>query len=218
MKNVALPQAIESLRESYYRNPIRWMSVGMTMLVIVLVLVLYVPQVLVQRSEVKQHFTTGFQAMMSGNFAQSAQVFERVGGSGYRLANLSDEAPLYEAAALFGLGSFAQSEEAYAEYLKKNPKSDLAAAAALGIASTWEARGEYEKALDQYRDVLVRYPGTYLSNVVNYRVARLAAQLGQSAEALAVFEQLQTEEETLWFELARGRARLLRDQIANDLG
>ncbi len=63
------------------------------------------------------------------------------------------------AQALFESYAYRQAAEAYASFLKDNPRSEFAPAAGLGLGRALTAEADLAQAVRAYQDVWVRYPG-----------------------------------------------------------
>lgn len=69
------------------------------------------------------------------------------------------------------------------------PQSPLAVRAAIAQAFLAENAGEYQKALDGYREVVAKWPNDFFSRIQYLNIGRVEEKLGQLAEAKAAYDE-----------------------------
>lgn len=206
--DLEIPSWALKVRDAYRADPTRWMWVGMSSLVVVLVIGLVSYMVINQRQRASGEFSTGLLALQQGNYAGAMQSFDKIRSS-YRLSGFKDRARLMSGAALFGLSRYEDAEMAYREFLAADPQSDMAPEALLGIGACLEMKGDSSAALRTYQDALTKYPEFFGRKAFEVRVARLALVAGDIAAPAAIYDRLESDSEGLWREIARGNRRMI---------
>jgi tetratricopeptide (TPR) repeat protein len=208
MNEFEFPNWTKRLQRNYEADPVRWMWISMTALVVVLAIGMVFYMVRKQKQEASELLTKGMQALDQGNYVSAQQNFERIEKS-MRFSGMGDEAKIFSAAALFGLERYAESEKAYRDFRSAAPSSDLAPEAELGIGACLEMKGDTAGALAVYRAALEKYRNSFLAKALETRVARLARQTGDTPTAAEVYDRLEGDSEGLWREISRGNRRLI---------
>ncbi len=92
-------------------------------------------------------------------FSQAAALFQQV-VERYPKSLLAARAALRRGQSLLRSYAFLQANDAFEKLLQTYPKSEFAPDASLGIAQAMTAEALLDKAVQAYRDVIVRYAGT----------------------------------------------------------
>jgi TolA-binding protein len=90
-----------------------------------------------------------------------------------------------QAAALVGLEKYDEALKAFQETLDQKPDPEIAASAALGIASVHQKTGKIAEAIDAYGKVREEYKGTPQAEEASFWHAQLLEESGKSKEAEA---------------------------------
>ena len=91
-----------------------------------------------------------------------------------------------QATALIQLKQYDEAISTFRNFLKKNPKPELAVAAEFGIALVLKDTGKVGEAIEQFKKVRTTYPGTPQAEQASFWVPQLA--LGKSDLATAIPE------------------------------
>ncbi len=138
-------------------------------------------------------FRVGETQYAAGNFAAAADSFQ----SAQRLsknAELHEKAFHKRAWALFSMGQFAESEQAFAEQLSHFPAGRLSADARIMVAESRFAVGDYDGAFEIYLPALDAHAGSSeVRGVALLHAARAANQLDKWAVSLELLERCERE-------------------------
>lgn len=207
MQSIELPEWMERIRKSYAADPVKWMWIVTSGLVVLIIVGMVGYVVAKQRREAGELLARGLQNLDAGDYAGAVRVFGQFERS-FRFSGQRDKALLMNAAARFGLEDYARAEEAYRSYLAGKPAPDFAAQALLGIGACREMLGDTEGALNVYREAGERYGATFLARAIEARTARLMRSTGDFDSAIAIYDRLESDSESLWKDISRGARRL----------
>lgn len=207
MSMVELPGWMERIRRSYAADPVKWMWLALSALVVLGVIGMTGHLVARQRREAGEVMADGMRRLEAGDYAGAARVFVRFERA-FRFSGRRDQALLMNAAASFGLEDYARAEELYRAFLAGDPAPEFAAQALLGIGACREMLGDTAGALRVYREADERFGSTFLAGAIGIRIARLARSTGDVEAAITIYDRLETDTESLWKEIARGARRL----------
>lgn len=208
MNELELPEWVVRLRKTYESDPVKWMWIGMTALVLVIIVGLVAYMIRRQKTEAAELLADGLVSLDAGNYQAAMQDFQRIETS-HKLSGYRDEARLYSAAALFGLGRYNEALDAYSKFVQDNPKSELAPQAELSIGACFEMRGDTAAALRGYQAAREKYKGSFLEKALEIRIARLSRLMGDAKMPGAIYDALEKDTEGLWKEIARGNRRMI---------
>jgi soluble lytic murein transglycosylase len=99
------------------------------------------------------------------------------------------EAILYQARAYRKLGAWAESMDAYGEYVRRYPESSLAPEAQWEIAWRLKLLHENDRSAEAFRAVRARFPGSDLAARAPLQEAHCADAAGRPDEALAIVKE-----------------------------
>ncbi len=215
MEELIIPDWAKRARAVYDRDPVKWMWIGMTTLVVLLIAAMIVYIVSNQKSEASQLLSEGLLALSNGNYPVAVQSFERIQSS-YRLSGFRDEAMFFSASAQFGLEQYESAEATFRKFLETNPEPEFAVKAELGVGACQEMRNDLPGALATYRAALARHPGSPFIKALEIRVARLSRETGDATAAAEIYDRLESDTEGLWREIARGNRRLVLVRSSSD--
>ena len=201
-----MPDWAQALKDNYHRNPIRWMWVGMTALVLLLVVLIFIPRYNAQKREAAELLTEGFQALGNDNYVVALRSFDRL-QSAYPMTDVSEIASLYKGAALFGLERYSEAEKSYRKFVTDNSGSDLATEAMMGVAACQEMLGQSDESLATYKEIQSKYPGSFAAKAVDLQIARLSDLKGDSETASKIYTELAADTNTLWYDMVKGRQK-----------
>lgn len=112
------------------------------------------------------------------------------------LGEVAAEGGALEVQALYRQGEAAIAAQDYATagrvmgtIREKYPQSPLAVRADIAQAFLAENAGEYQKALDGYREVVAKWPNDFFSRIQYLSIGRVEEKLGQLAEAKAAYDE-----------------------------
>ena len=94
-----------------------------------------------------------------GRFTQAAALYQDI-TERYPKSSLAVRAAYQQAQALHGASAFAPEADVLEAFLRNNPGSELAANAQLALGRALAAEARMDRAVQAYREVWVRYPGT----------------------------------------------------------
>jgi soluble lytic murein transglycosylase len=94
-----------------------------------------------------------------GRFTQAATLYQQV-TERYPRGSLAVRAAYRRAQALLESYAYAPAAEAFEKFLQDNPRSEFCADAGLGLGRALTAEADLARAVREYRDVQVKYPGT----------------------------------------------------------
>ncbi|XHR28064.1 MAG: tetratricopeptide repeat protein [Chthoniobacteraceae bacterium] len=102
----------------------------------------------------------------------------------YPKGRLTTETLLMQARALVALKQFDKALATFQNFLKENPKRDVAAAAQLGVADILRENGRVDEALSEYGKIATAYKGLPQAEIASFFVPKL--QLDKGANELAI--------------------------------
>ena len=110
--------------------------------------------------------------------------YAKTAASDYPGGRMKNEALMQQATALAQLRRFDEALAAYQSVLAANPKKEVAATAAFGIATIYQSTGKIDQALSAYKDVAAKYPGTPDAEKADFALGQLTLQKGDAAGAI----------------------------------
>lgn len=106
----------------------------------------------------------------------------------------SDEA-LAQASEAWDSGDYELASEEYENYLRENPSGDKALEARFQLANVYYLNlGRYDQARAHYREFLSMSPSHADAPVARERLAEVLAELGRSYEAIAEYENINSQD------------------------
>jgi len=102
----------------------------------------------------------------------------------------AQRAQLQGAADLFTAGSYADAQTQFQKFADEYPNSPLTATAELGLASTLEALGKNDAALDAYKKTIENYSDLPAQMSAKFSAARIYEQQGKAADAIRYYEEV----------------------------
>ncbi len=127
--------------------------------------------------------------MDSGNY-QEAMDSLRVVLSTYKNSGQGHVAQYLMGHMYYAFGQLDSAMAAYHDYLVlENPDSDLAAASLMGIASCFEEKSQYDRAIDFYRQLLKDYPDYFRADEAYAAMARCYDVKGDMAKAHEIYSR-----------------------------
>ncbi|RPJ44901.1 MAG: hypothetical protein EHM19_06085, partial [Candidatus Latescibacterota bacterium] len=118
-------------------------------------------------------------------YRAALEVFERLGA---RSDETGATALLYRARTLRKMGEYLASIEAYGEYARRFPASELAPEAQWEIAWRWKLLRRPEEAILAFREVPLRFPESEYAPRAALQEALCLDELGRTGEARAAIE------------------------------
>ncbi|MEK8023712.1 MAG: tetratricopeptide repeat protein [Candidatus Hydrogenedentota bacterium] len=212
MNELEIPEWLLRIRKNYEADPVKWMWIGMTVLVLVIIAVFATYMVRKQKAEASELLTNGLQALDAGEFQSAWLAFQKI-ESAHKLSGYRDEARLYSAAAMFGLGKYDEAEAAYKAMIESDPRGVLTPQAELSLGACLEMKNDPKGALEYYRGAREKYKGAYIEKAFEIRIARLSRMLGDAETPAAIYDRLEKDTDGLWKEIARGNRRMIISEI-----
>lgn len=93
---------------------------------------------------------------------------------------------------------FDQAQIQYARFIQSYPTHTMRPAAELGLAYCEEALGNLDDALTRFQTFATQNAAHYLVPVARLGAARVLGLQGQADAARAIYEELQTDEASVW--------------------
>jgi len=108
----------------------------------------------------------------------------------YSGTKAGERALLQAAAELFDSGHFVEAQAQFQKFLGENPNSELAANAALGVASSLDAQNKIDLAAAAYQQVLRNYTDATPVNAAKMALAKIDEAQGRYNNALASYQDI----------------------------
>ena len=115
------------------------------------------------------------------------------------------DALMVRAGVNYDLGKYDQALSDYKSFLSKGPKGNLRALGHEGLGYVYEAKGEFDRALEEYR--LITSAGEFYRDRALYDQARVMERKGDKAAAQKLYQEI----------LDKSPTTPLRDDISNRL-
>lgn len=90
----------------------------------------------------------------------------------------------------FSAGDYTASRNAYLLFRERYPEHTLADFAQMGIASSLEAEGRWNEAIEAYRQVIAQYPGSARVAEAAFNQGRCWREAGRLADARRSFQEV----------------------------
>ena len=193
-------------------NPIIAAAIAGCLLLVIAVGVLFIVS---QKASVMEANTDLAAAITNEDPALRAEALETVAAT----RSHNDDMALYLAGeAAIRAKKYGEARSNFEELLEKNPDSDYAARSAEALAFLQENDGDLEGAVEAYRGVIQKYPGSFTAQTLYTRIGQVLEKLDRPKEAIeAYMEQWRAFPQGRVTVTAMSNIRNLKDSTAEEV-
>jgi len=176
-----------------------WIQTNKTRLIVitaVVVVVAFIYSYIVWNSDQKE-IAAGQAVSQVASAASETAVPAQTAETYFKIANeypgtiAGRRAWLQGASALFEAGQYPDAQTQFQKFLDAHPDGEFSAQATLGLAATYEALGNVEKAASEYQQVINGFSSDVVSgNMAKLALAQIDARQGKVADAQNLYDSI----------------------------